>query len=321
MLGETVLQIVVAIAPGEVLPDPSAVVDPFFNVAAATAACGFVLAVCMMFSFRALIRGQLIGYSKTNMGLATQAKEAEELEAHRDKQKAAQVARKGGSPDQDDKQKMRKSNFSSKLIETKSFDVNFEGKAQAILLRMRLYNVLNAILWQAKSLAVMLVGVGVKLAMYNPMASPNAHFALAQRLELCIPLAVCFAIQLFHSLFVKTKHHYSWKRLAEQPMHVLVVLARISIIVGLPLLAFIRIEPLFRTRCLRSRKGASERRRSAGCLAMTCRTQIWQVCQQRSEPRGRALGILTINTQLLMPRWLRGSWMGEVAGMGPWLEG
>jgi hypothetical protein len=245
MLGETVLQIVIAIAPGEVLPDPSAVVDPFFNVAAATAACGFVLAVCMMFSFRALIRGQLIGYSKTNMGLATQAKEAEELEAHRDKQKAAQVARKGGSPDQDDKQKMRKSNFSSKLIETKSFDVNFEGKAQAILLRMRLYNVLNAILWQAKSLAVMLVGVGVKLARYNPMASPNAHFALAQRLELCIPLAVCFAIQLFHSLFVKTKHHYSWKRLAEQPMHVLVVLARISIIVGLPLLAFIRIEPLF----------------------------------------------------------------------------
>lgn len=242
MLGETVLQIVVAIAPGEVIKSPAAGVDPLFNVAGATAACAFVLAVCMMFSFRALIRGQLIGYSKTNMGLATQAKEAEELEAHK-RQQAANAAKNGSSPEQEPKARKTK-NFSSKLMETKSFDVNFEGKAQAILLKMRLYNVLNAVLWQAKSLAVMLVGVGVKLAMYDPMASPNAHFAPAQRLEICIPLAVCFAIQLFHSLFVKTRHHYSWNRLREQPMHALVVLARIAIIIGLPFVALIRVEPV-----------------------------------------------------------------------------
>ena len=132
----------------------------------------------------------------------------------------------------------------NKLIETKSFDVNFEKEAQRILLRMRLYNVLNAVLWELKALSIMLVGVGVKLAMYDPMASPTAHYALAQRLEICIPLAVCFGIQLFHSIFVKTRHHYSWEPLLQQPMHGIVVLARVALIFGLPFLALIEIEPI-----------------------------------------------------------------------------
>lgn len=77
MLGETVLQIIVAISPGEVIIAESP--DPLFNLSTASAAAGFLLAVCMMFSFRALVRGQLGSYEKTNEGLATQSSEAENL--------------------------------------------------------------------------------------------------------------------------------------------------------------------------------------------------------------------------------------------------
>jgi len=134
--------------------------------------------------------------------------------------------------------------MASKLMETRSFDVKFESKAQNILLTMRLYNVLNAFLWEAKCCAIMMVGIGVKLAMYEPMASPQAHFSADQRLGLCVPLSICFGIQLLHTLLVKTAHHYSWQRICEQKIHMTVVLARIALIAGLPFLALIELEPL-----------------------------------------------------------------------------
>ena len=76
MLGETVLQIVVAISPGEVVPPGQ---DALINVSTATACLGFMLAVCMMFSFRTMVSGQLEGYGRTNTGLEQKAKETEEL--------------------------------------------------------------------------------------------------------------------------------------------------------------------------------------------------------------------------------------------------
>ena len=49
-----------------------------------------------------------------------------------------------------------------------------------MLLLGRLYNVLGVFLWQTKAMAVMLVGVGVKLALYNPMAPADAFYAKDQ---------------------------------------------------------------------------------------------------------------------------------------------
>ena len=86
MLGETVLQIIVAISPGDVA---KAGEDPFFNDAALTAAGGFVVAVCMMFSFRRMVAGQLENYERTNAGLQAQAKEAADF--------AAMIARTQGA--------------------------------------------------------------------------------------------------------------------------------------------------------------------------------------------------------------------------------
>lgn len=50
---------------------------------------------------------------------------------------------------------------------------------QVILLHMRLYNVFNSILWEVKSLAVMLVGVGVKLTILVLPSVPSSHFSSA----------------------------------------------------------------------------------------------------------------------------------------------
>jgi hypothetical protein len=81
-----VLQIIVAISPGDVA---KAGEDPFFNDAALTAAGGFVVAVCMMFSFRRMVAGQLENYERTNAGLQAQAKEAADF--------AAMIARTQGA--------------------------------------------------------------------------------------------------------------------------------------------------------------------------------------------------------------------------------
>ena len=97
---------------------------------------------------------------------------------------------------------------------------------------MRIYNTLGTFLWQVKACGVMLVGVGVKLAMYAPTAAADEHFAHPQRLEISIACGVCFCVQLFHCIAVKNLHHYSCKSLRAHPVHVLVVLSRVALLLG-----------------------------------------------------------------------------------------
>ena len=99
-------------------------------------------------------------------------------------------------------------------------------------------------LWEAKALAIMLVGIGVKLAIYDPMASPHAHFALAQRLALGLPIASCFGVNLFHHVCVKTWHLYSWHALVSQPSHTLVVSARIGLLIACGVVCIAPLAPL-----------------------------------------------------------------------------
>ena len=370
MLGETVLQIIVAIAPGDVIPPGT---DPIFNVSVGTAAVSFALAVCMMVSFRSMVRGQLEGYGRTNTGLAVQAAETEnlfgevshghlhppdnpqptsstppkgqpdmpkagsqpnlarpastdvapmagevstlstesmaaaslsgdnsdgtnsadgaaDLPPSRDLptcgsdgdkaipsdgaavQRFSQVCFAAASASQDSREPperrsgaepvkrvhpgrrdfsrqsthsaFRSSPIAKKLMDTKPLDASYELKAIRVLLHMRLYNTLNTLLWEVKALSIMLVGVGVKLAIHDPMASPTAHFAVAQRLELGLPLAACFGVQLFHTLTVKTRHHYSLSALREQPAHVLVVAMRIVLLIASVLVCWLPLSPL-----------------------------------------------------------------------------
>jgi len=72
----------------------------------------------------------------------------------------------------------------------------------------------------------MLVGVAVKLVSNDPTASVEAHFALEQRYELGVPVAVVFAIQLINA-FIRNRHHYACPgALRNHPAHAGVLVAR-----------------------------------------------------------------------------------------------
>jgi hypothetical protein len=221
----------------------------------------------MMVSFRTMVRGQTEKYEITNAGLARQETETNALltvvgfqdKAAQQRNKPKGVGPAAGAPpavgensriaqrrssEEEDKITQNHSKLFKKMIDTTALDKNFEAKATRVLLTMALYNVFNTFMWQTNALCIMLVGVGVKLAIYNPTASPTAHFAAAQRLEMGLPLSLVFFIQLFRTIFISNWHHYSWSALKEQPTHTFVVLGRIALMVAMILVVLQPIGPL-----------------------------------------------------------------------------
>ena len=304
MLGETILQIVIG-----AFDEKSALYedeDGFFNTKALTATAGFVVAVCMMLSFRAMVEGQLSTYEKTNQGLTAEATETDTLLNQVRKNKNAALARNesltsnlapsaaivgrssfrgtsrdgtcaaapasnvpapaalaaaAAAPTEEPPKEPRTSTGGGratrvmsaisqnagalkKFIDTRSLDKDFATRQQGIVIHMRLYNVVNTLLWQVKALAIMLVGVGVKLAIYSPRASPVAHYAAPQRLEVSLSLTLVFLIQILHLVFIKTRHHYSLAALAAHPLHVVILASRLVALVASAALSAARLEPL-----------------------------------------------------------------------------
>lgn len=88
------------------------------------------------------------------------------------------------------------------------------------------------LVWQVKTLAVMLFGIGIKLAIYDPSADPHAHAASTQRYELGAAVCTCFVIQLAHTILLKSPHHYaSIPRSARRlPKHILLLAARLTLL-------------------------------------------------------------------------------------------
>ena len=283
MLGETVLQIVVAIAPrAEAASDG----EPFVTVRVGTAGVGFVIAMFMMFFFRIMVSGQLTSYGKTNRGLANQTEEHDQLLSHfgatavkrmptrrlstaacMNRMASAQIAPKdpartaddasadgGGNANSPESPSKRRSGGNSATAALKKFvdvnvltggDAKLEARSEKVLVKMYLYNVLNSLLWEVNAVAVMLVGIGVKLAIIDPLAAPDGYSAFAQRLEVSASLAVVMSVQLFHTLFVKTFHHYSYHTFSEQPVHVLVVALRAIVIVACAASCMLPLSPLY----------------------------------------------------------------------------
>ena len=167
MLGETILQIIVAIAPGNVVGPAD---DPFFNIPMVTAAYGFVLACSMMLSFRSMVRGQLDNYDRTNTGLAKQASETDALMQTLVATQAQQAPVGPAASDDPSRASStvdrgpQRGSIIKKLIDTTALDTRFEKKAERLLMSMHMYNLVNSLLWQTKALSIMLVGVGVKCA-------------------------------------------------------------------------------------------------------------------------------------------------------------
>ena len=166
---------VIATVDTHIPPNGNDLWDTLLTGVTATAVSGFVLAVCMMFSFRQMVDAQLTAYRKTNKGVKTDAGEEEAIVESLHKEREAHPGGNGW-------------NLISAIAHdhlgeaaTKMRDKSMPLKdAQRILLRGRMFNVLGVFLWQTKAMCVMLVGVGVKLSMYEPMADPHAFFASQQ---------------------------------------------------------------------------------------------------------------------------------------------
>jgi hypothetical protein len=135
-----------------------------------------------------------------------------------------------------------------------------QRNAQRLLLNARVSNVISNILFTANAMAVMVVGVGVKLALYDPTAPTNAHFALQQRLGLGVPVAVVFAVQLINSS-LRNRHHYACsKALTAHPEHMCVLAARLLLLGVKVGVCFLPLRPVLfvalQAFCALVRKGA-----------------------------------------------------------------
>jgi hypothetical protein len=82
-----------------------------------------------------------------------------------------------------------------------------QERAQLTLRTWGAFAALNLVLWQLKAACIMLVGVGVKLVVNDPLADATAPYATQQRLALAVPVATTFAIALFDRVYMNNRHH------------------------------------------------------------------------------------------------------------------
>ena len=103
---------------------------------------------------------------------------------------------------------------------------------------------LYAILYTFKTVAVLFVGISIKLAIYNPTADAHAHFAYQQRLLLGVSLAVCFGLELvMRPLHVGVRHYYSPRTLVKNKKRTLVIAARMVLVGAMGACARVALPP------------------------------------------------------------------------------
>jgi len=107
----------------------------------------------------------------------------------------------------------------------------------------RVRNVQTDSLWQLKTICVMLVGVAIKLALYNPAASATALHAEEQRLLLGMALGTLFFIQMAHTVVVDFHNYAHGAWIKQQPGHLAVVVARITLTGAHFGTSFIELQP------------------------------------------------------------------------------
>lgn len=96
-----------------------------------------------------------------------------------------------------------------------------------------------------KTLSVLFVGIGIKLALYMPDAPIDAHFADDQRLQLGLSLAVCFGLELvMRPLHVGVKRYYSPETLLKRSKTRTAVIAIRALLNGaMVAVAAIKVQP------------------------------------------------------------------------------
>ena len=112
--------------------------------------------------------------------------------------------------------------------------VEMEKRAGSVLYSAAVHDALVTFLWQINAVATMLVGVGIKLAIYNP--EENGAHPLEQRLQLNVAIVFVFGVQLFHAAFIMDRDFLTLSSLRQHPLPIAVFTARFLLLgVGLGL--------------------------------------------------------------------------------------
>lgn len=102
--------------------------------------------------------------------------------------------------------------------------IEMEKRAGSVLYAAAAHDAMVSFLWQMNAVATMLVGVGIKLALYNP-EKDGAH-PLEQRLQVNVGIVFVFGIQLFHATFVMDHELFSLDSLRQNPLPIAIFTAR-----------------------------------------------------------------------------------------------
>jgi hypothetical protein len=149
-----------------------------------------------------------------------------------EKKEGSPEAKRPPSPDEKAKarEEARKAKKAKMIDQRNAVDPAVERKAHRTLLSAMLQNEVGNFLWQTRAMTVMLVGVSVKLAIYNPEAETDAYFSLQQRLGLGVPMTISFAINLFESVFFQNRHHYfAASQIFKYPWHFVCLASRVGV--------------------------------------------------------------------------------------------
>lgn len=240
MLGETVLQIVVATSmrAGEDI-DTSTGNLAYTKLAAAAS---FGLAVEMMYCFRSMVTHQIAFYQGNNKKMAAEREEEKRL--LEEFEETQQVSR--ASTQRSATKLERQIEVSNQLSERHARTASYAANAQQLLLRAKVWTGVQQTMWQIMAVAIMLVGVGVKLTIYAPVADAHAHFARPLRLMVGVSIAVIFALQLLYATVIRRRQHYRHplKLIVTQPQHCAVVLAQILALLAQILTPLLPLVPL-----------------------------------------------------------------------------
>ena len=229
MLGETVLQIVIASHERNGDDDdrtrgtrsfPAVLVSPTII----TALSGFLVALTLMFAFKSIVAGQHHAAHHINA-------EIEQQQQNEARLMGAMTAARGAEGSWSVQKIAGKADAVAKLSTKFDSAHAMYTEAQRLLLKIRATNVFADFLWQINAMAVMLTGVAIKLVLYSPTGNASPHSIIATRLIICCPIVLCFTVQLTHCVVLKNRHHYTLSTMKEQTGHTLVLSVRVAMLI------------------------------------------------------------------------------------------
>lgn len=166
MLGEAVLQIVIA------APPASSTVDEreWFIATRATALGGFVLAVCLMHTFSSIVTDQLKARHEVNTVVSRRVAEEKTIMSQIE-QNSKDLRRNSCMKSEAHAQNM--ADHRNKMITSMNMRqlsaIEMERDAQTTIRRWVYVSAIELFLWQFNAVAVLLVGASLKMAVYDPL--------------------------------------------------------------------------------------------------------------------------------------------------------